>query len=104
MIKKQALFDYIQNLLTKITYLEKKNADLEKENAEMKEKLNFSTQYYSGEKAKEKAKEQLNKIAELEAQIEKMKCPWTCKKFSNCKLSNCPCDDWEIKDEQKETN
>jgi hypothetical protein len=41
---------------------------------------------------------------ELKAQIEKMKCPWTCKKFSNCKLSNCPCDDWEIKDEQKETN
>lgn len=28
-------------------------ADLEKENAELKEKLNFSTQYYQGQKAKE---------------------------------------------------
>jgi len=37
------------------------------------------------------------RVKELEAQIEKMKCPWTCKKFSNCKLSNCPCDDWEMK-------
>jgi hypothetical protein len=37
-------------------------------------------------------------ISELEAQIEKMKCPWNCKKFSNCKLSICPCDEWEIKE------
>lgn len=34
---------------------------LEKENAELKEKLNFSTQYYQGEKAKE----QLTKAKEL---------------------------------------
>jgi predicted nuclease with TOPRIM domain len=43
---------------------DKKNkqiADLEKENAELKEKLNFSTQYYQGEKAKE----QLTKAKEL---------------------------------------
>jgi hypothetical protein len=34
---------------------------LEKENAELKEKLNFSTQYYQGEKAKE----QLTKAKEI---------------------------------------
>ena len=42
---------------------------LEKENAELKEKLNFSTQYYQGEKAKEqltKAKEILEKLLEEE--------------------------------------
>ena len=41
---------------------------LERENAELKEKLNFSTQYYQGEKAKEqltKAKELLTKWVEL---------------------------------------
>ena len=38
------------------------------------------------------------KVKKLEAQIEKMKCPWNCKKFSNCKLSICPCDKWEIKE------
>ena len=36
------------------------------------------------------------KITELEQQIEKMKCPWNCKKFGNCKLGNCPCDKWEL--------
>ena len=35
----------------------KENAELEKENAELKEKLNFSTQYYQGEKAKEQLSE-----------------------------------------------
>lgn len=35
--------------------------ELEKENAELKEKLNFSTQYYQGEKAKD----QLTKAKEL---------------------------------------
>jgi len=40
---------------------------LEKENAELKEKLNFSTQYYQGEKAKEQltnAKELLKRCYE----------------------------------------
>lgn len=39
--------------------------ELEKENAELKEKLNFSTQYYKGEKAREqltKAKEIIKKL------------------------------------------
>ena len=40
------LLDVINNQDVKI-------ADLEKENAELKEKLNFRTQYYQGEKAKE---------------------------------------------------
>jgi hypothetical protein len=48
--------------------------------------------YFAGAKPREK------RIAELEEQIEKMKCPWTCKKFSNCKSSICPCDEWEIKE------
>jgi hypothetical protein len=39
-----------------------------------------------------------DRVRELEQQIEKMKCPWNCKKFSNCKLSICPCDKWEIKE------
>ena len=40
---------------------EERIVDLEKENAELKEKLNFSTQYYQGEKAKE----QLTKAKEI---------------------------------------
>lgn len=40
---------------------------------------------------------QTNEQAE---QIKKMKCPWNCKKFSDCKLSNCPCDKWEIKENE----
>ena len=36
------------------------------------------------------------KIKELEQQIEKMKCPWNCRKFGHCKYTNCPCDKWEI--------
>lgn len=39
-----------------------------------------------------------DRVKELEAQNDKMKCPWNCKKFSNCKLSICPCDKWEIKE------
>lgn len=41
------------------------------------------------------------KNTELEQQIEKMKCPWNCKRFSSCKLSNCPCDKWEIKENDR---
>lgn len=48
---------------------------LEKENAELKEKLNFSTQYYQGEKAKEqltKAKEIIKDFI-LMAKVEHLK-------------------------------
>ena len=38
-----------------------------------------------------------DKVRELEQQIEKMKCPWNCKKFGDCKLSICPCDKWELR-------
>jgi len=43
-------------------------SELESENAELKEKLNFSTQYYQGERAKEnlaKAKEIISKLIAL---------------------------------------
>ena len=48
---------------------------LKKENAELKEKLNFSTQYYQGEKAKEqltKAKEIIKDFI-LMAKVERLK-------------------------------
>jgi hypothetical protein len=48
--------------------------------------------YLAGAEPREK------RIAELEKQIEKMECCENCKKFSNCKLSICPCDEWEIKE------
>lgn len=46
---------------------EKRIAELEKENAELKEKLNFSTQYYQGEKAKD----QLTKAKEIIEELSK---------------------------------
>ena len=43
--------------------------ELEKENSELKEKLNFSTQYYQGEKAKEQLTEKDKQIEELEQTV-----------------------------------
>ena len=47
---------------------------LEKENAELKEKLNFSTQYYQGEKAKEQLTKAKELIGELSSSLSGCEC------------------------------
>ena len=47
---------------------------LEKENAELKEKLNFSTQYYQGEKAKEQLTKAIELIGELSSSLSGCEC------------------------------
>ena len=47
---------------------------LEKENAELKEKLNFSTQYYQGEKAKEQLTKAKELIEELSSSLSGCEC------------------------------
>ena len=59
--------------LAELCILRKKHIkDLEKENAELKEKQNFSTQYYQGEKAKEKLAEAKKIIIELYQGLDKL--------------------------------
>ena len=58
----------IKRLEDRIRELWNEKEGLLKENAELKEKLNFSTQYYRGEKAKDqltKAKELLNEFMRI---------------------------------------